>query len=265
MLTVGPNMFPGFHGLYYYIDNEGYHKYFYRIRNSLYFTTGNNNFNIIHENNFLRTYRRFPSFDIDLNGSKIFAIVIDTEIMLYQKGSNGQVRKLLNIPELSGQEDEYRNLEVDVLDVPDRNGNPLPLLLLLTATTIHNIMNDSELINHDELLRILNNMNDEQSISIDNTLFQQSYTALVSGLYGLEVKLPQYLIINNLKINFISFQQITDMLNQNQIEKYIIDPSLQVWAGNIGTQYRIFTFFAKDGRTYLVKSLYDKVNNRIYL
>jgi hypothetical protein len=267
MLTVAPNMFPGFQGLYYYIDNEGYHKYFSCIQNSLYYTTGHNNFNIIQDDNILRISRRFPSFDMDLNGSKIFAIVLGIEIMLYQKGSNGQFRKLFDIPEVSGQENEYRNLEVDIIDIPDRNGRPLPLIEPEPrfVQNVHSLINEYDTTNHDDILNILNNMNYEQSISIENTLFEQSYTALVSRLYGLDVKLPQYLIINDLKINFILFHEITDMLTQNQIEKYIIDPSLQPWAGTIGTQYRIFTFFAKNGMTYLVKALYNQASNQIYL
>jgi hypothetical protein len=51
-----------------------------------------------------------------------------------------------------------------------------------------------------------------------------SYETLIKQLYGLPIELSQYLIINGIRANFISFQEIANMLSKNQIERYIIDP-----------------------------------------
>ena len=74
-------------------------------------------------------------------------------------------------------------------------------------------------------------------------------------------ELPQFIIIHGLKVNFISFPDIGDMLSQNKIERYIIDPSLQYLIENSNT---IFTFFGKNGITYLVKGRYDPQTNQIF-
>ena len=267
MLTITPGMFPGFHGLFYRQNEDGYHEYFYHIHNSLYYTINTDQFNVVEsDNNILMESRRFPAFNIDLNGSYILAIVLDIELMLYQKDSDGQFRKLLRSPEISGEDDDiFRNIEVDIINVPDRDGHSLPLTPLKLAGDIHSIIESLMPDNHNDILRILNNMDNSRVLESVNPLFEQSCTALVSRLYGLEIKLPEYLILNGLKVNFISFQQISDMLSQGQIERYVIDSSLQPWAGTIGTEYRIFTFFAKYGMTYLVKARYDQATNQIYL
>ena len=108
---------------------------------------------------------------------------------------------------------------------------------------------------------------DERSstpINIGNDeLIRLSYESLIKQLYGIPVQLPEYLVINGLRANFVPFQQIGQMLSNNQIERYIIDPLLQPWAGPPGTEYRIFTFFGKNGVTYLVKARYNSQTNQI--
>ena len=101
-------------------------------------------------------------------------------------------------------------------------------------------------------------------------LQKQSYETLIKQLYKLPGAdaLPEFLIINGLRVSFISYEEITQMLNQNQIERYIIEPLLQPWAGKVGSldnepTNRILTMFAKNGMTYLVKAKYDPVNNSI--
>lgn len=96
-----------------------------------------------------------------------------------------------------------------------------------------------------------------------DTLFRESYETLIKQLYGLAVQLPEFLIINGIRANFVPFQVIGTMLQNNQIERYIIDPLLQPWAGSPGTEYRIFTFFGKNGVTYLVKARYNSQTNEI--
>ena len=98
----------------------------------------------------------------------------------------------------------------------------------------------------------------------NNEMIQQSYEILMKQLYGIPVQLPQYLVINGLRVNFVPFEQIGQMLSQNQIERYIIDPLLQPFAGPPGTEYRIFTFFGKNGVTYLVRAKYNPQTNQIF-
>lgn len=92
-------------------------------------------------------------------------------------------------------------------------------------------------------------------------LFKESYETLLKQLYGLLITMPEFLIVNGLKINFISFEQITQMLQNNQVERYIIDPILQPWAN---PPNKILTMFGNDGTTYLVKAKYDQASNQIY-
>ena len=91
-------------------------------------------------------------------------------------------------------------------------------------------------------------------------LAQLSYETLVKQLYGLPVELPQFLIVNDLRLEFIPFSQLSSI----QIERYIIEPLLQPWAGPPSTQNRIITIFGTNGMTYLVKALYDQATNRIF-
>jgi len=102
------------------------------------------------------------------------------------------------------------------------------------------------------------------SRSIPDNLIQLSYETLIKQLYGLPVELPDYLVINNIQNYFISFEQIQIMLSQNKIDRMIIDPLLQPWAGPPTSEYRILTFFGKDGLIYLVKAKYNSQTNEIF-
>ena len=97
-------------------------------------------------------------------------------------------------------------------------------------------------------------------VEAQQQLEQLSYETLVKQLYGLPVVLPEFLIVNDLKLKFIPFSQLSTI----QIEKYIIEPLLQPWAGPPNTQNRILTIFGKNGLTYLVKALYDQASGRIF-
>lgn len=93
-------------------------------------------------------------------------------------------------------------------------------------------------------------------------LLQMSYETLIKQLYGIPLEpypVPEYLIINGLKVNFIPFQNVTNL----QIERWIIDPVVQPWAGPPGTPNRIITIFTRNGLTYLVKARYDSVTNQV--
>lgn len=98
------------------------------------------------------------------------------------------------------------------------------------------------------------------SDQLPDQLPQQSYETLVKQLYGLPVVLPEFLIVNDLKLRFIPFSQLSTI----QIERYIIEPLLQPWAGPTNTQNRILTIFGTNGMTYLVKAKYDQATNQIF-
>ena len=83
---------------------------------------------------------------------------------------------------------------------------------------------------------------------------------LIKRLYNLPVDMPEFLIVNGLKLNFIPFSQVSSI----QIERYIIEPLLQPWAGPPNIQNRIITIFDKNGMTYLLKANYDPVSNQIF-
>ena len=111
----------------------------------------------------------------------------------------------------------------------------------------------------------LQSQNVTLSSSDNESLTQLSYQTLVKQLYGLPVEMPEFLIVNGLKVNFIPFSQVSSI----QIDRYIIEPLLQPWAGPPGLSIdnpgnRILTIFGKNGLTYLVKALYDPVNNKIF-
>lgn len=93
---------------------------------------------------------------------------------------------------------------------------------------------------------------------------KESYETFIQQLYGLPVKLPSTLVVNNVQIAVISFEQAKSMLRANKIERILLDPMLQPWAGLPSSPNRIMTLFAKDGRTYAVKVKYDLPHNAIF-
>ena len=94
----------------------------------------------------------------------------------------------------------------------------------------------------------------------EKELYQLSYETLTKQLYGLSVEIPEFLILNGLKVSFIPFSQ----LNTIQIDRYIIEPLLQPWAGPPSSPNRILTIFGKNGMTYLIKAKYDQTSSQIF-
>ena len=151
-------------------------------------------------------------------------------------------------------------------DIPDSSPN---LLITRDNHPVGHIIREplqDTVINSVETRPESHRRNVVQSNIFNNTsqstskLQEQSYITLLSQLYGLPVTLPEFLIVNDLKLQFIPFSQLSKI----QIERYIIEPLLQPWAGPPSTQNRIITIFGKNGMTYLVKALYDQVSNQIF-
>lgn len=107
----------------------------------------------------------------------------------------------------------------------------------------------------------------ESSVDLMNemgNLHKKSYEALVSQLYGFPVQLPEFLMMNGMRVNFISYDELTKI----QIERWIVDPILQSWSGPPvpynTVSNKIVTIFGKNGITYLSKVLLDPNTNKIF-
>ena len=103
-----------------------------------------------------------------------------------------------------------------------------------------------------------------QSLFQPSQIISDSYETLLRQLYGLVINLPQYLNVNGLNVGFISFQDVINLLQTGQTERWIIDPMLQPWAGHPNSPNKIITLFGNNGMTYLVKARYDAITNQIF-
>ena len=262
MLTVTPNMFLGFQGLYYEFRHPDEVGYYYLIDDVIY-NAEDFYLSDIPIDIFLEDTVMFPTFNIDPNGSQIIAIDINFQIGLYQKQANGQFIALLDSPEVYGEEQDGENLEVKILRVPSSDGREVPLEMFYWSTSmLHNNLDNFGVRSHDRVLNFLNNER-VNARPIPRNYIQQS-NIIIEEPYEILKKtykiLPDHLILNGLRVDVISFREIFDMLNQGQIERYIIDPLLQPWAQE---PYKIITLFNKNGMMYLVKAQYDQTTNRI--
>lgn len=89
-------------------------------------------------------------------------------------------------------------------------------------------------------------------------LMREAYETFLCQLYKLPINYTY------IPMNFISFPETQNLFNQKQIDRFEINPTLQIWAGNPHTQNRIITLHTKNGRTYLVKALYHPGTQQIY-
>lgn len=89
----------------------------------------------------------------------------------------------------------------------------------------------------------------------------ESYEMLLKQLYNLPIQST---------IQFIDFQRVTQMLNNQEITNYILDPIYQPWAGSLIEPLpnvpvnRIITLYHINGRKYMVKAMYNPHSGRIY-
>lgn len=80
----------------------------------------------------------------------------------------------------------------------------------------------------------------------------------LSQLYGI----PEYLVMNGIRIPFISFDQAATLLSTEQIIRWILNPLFQPYAGSPSSPNRIITLHNKNGHMYVVKARYQ--NGTIY-
>ena len=94
-------------------------------------------------------------------------------------------------------------------------------------------------------------------------LSREPYVTFLSQMYSIPIEQSYY------PMNFISFVEASSLLGQNLVEKYEVDPILQVWSGflqvsnNQEIRERIITLYLKNGNTYLVKALYNPITQQI--
>lgn len=264
MLTVAPNMFPGFQGLYYYIGSDPKPRFYYYINNKLYNVRSFYKMNL----DFSNYFKLMPSFTIDPTGSQIIAVSLSYQIMLYQKLQTGRFVPILSEPVTYGQldPDEEPEINVSILRVPDNNHKEINLgYFELSPSWIRSSIRDFDNTRNfaDVLYKLNNDRHDSFSVIFNPENYlecnQKDVYQILKDTYS---KLPDSLIINNLKVNILSFQEIADMLNKGLIERYIIDPLLQPY---VQPPYSILTFFAKNGVTYLSKVRYDQTHNQIFI
>jgi hypothetical protein len=200
---------------------------------------------------------------IDPNGSQILVLETSQALIYYQQLSNGE------FIDISPQQLELNNahyesihiLEVMLPEGEEINGvfQRLPLRIIDndTITRFKQYFRPLSDDNYSQMLAILNNAEP----IIEKSLEQLSYETYIKGISGVPIILPEYLIINGLKVNFIPFDQIRNI----QIDRYTIDPILQPW-GSVpyGAENKILTIFGKNGITYMVKARYDPVSNHIF-
>jgi hypothetical protein len=168
-------------------------------------------------------------------------------------------------------EREYPLLSIEAEEIIRRIGEEIAQRILNSPNSAFNqIMMWSDREGSLPTTGGLSSNRNTQEVEVESELFRRSYETLLKQLYGIPVELPEYIIINGLRVNFIPFTQIVGMLQRNEIERYTIDPLLQPWASipstsgaSPGTLYRIFTFFGKNGVTYLVKAKYNSQTNQI--
>lgn len=96
-------------------------------------------------------------------------------------------------------------------------------------------------------------------------LSREPYETFLSQMYGIPI--PQ----SYFPMNFISFIEASSLLQQNLVEKFEVDPILQVWSGvsqlsigNHETKERIITLYLKNGNNYLVKAIYNPITQQIF-
>jgi hypothetical protein len=104
------------------------------------------------------------------------------------------------------------------------------------------------------------NVHSDEPIGYDQNINAlQVYNNLINQLYESPILAKN----NNRTGDFISFSDAIDLISHNQIQSYIVDPTIQDLdvprPPNI-----IITLLSKDGHIYLVKAQYDQQTQQIF-
>ena len=230
-ITIAPNSWPGFSGLYYldtffdYIINDHAYDGYNLVQRSA----------AVDIDEILTDWDLVPPFNVDTHGSQILVLNMGDIYMFYQQQYNGQFVEL--IPRQSNVEISSR-INSNILKIPLPNGQlvletfafqelPLREIDELLMERIENEVDGIIPNNFDQILALLNAPELPESARLsetlsqsryiqpaqvtqvnENTLMRESYETLIKQLYGLPVDLPQYLIINGSRVNFVPFEKI---------------------------------------------------------
>ena len=162
---------------------------------------------------------------------------------------------------LTGFDQEWFNRLVDTMN---RGGS---LYDSVTGTRLGPVNLPNPEIAFTNVRRRLNfdeEMPEPEENSSTDSLFEESYTALLKRLYGLPVTLPESIVVHGLSTPFVSFEEVVRSFQNGAVQRYDIDPLLQPWAGPATDPHRIITLFYTDGRSALARVLWNPVTNEIF-
>ena len=80
------------------------------------------------------------------------------------------------------------------------------------------------------------------------------------------IPLPEYVVVNGVRVNLKTFDNVKRLIANEAITGHTIDPNLQVWVRvekNLLKRNRIVTLFGRDGMVYYVKAQYDPITQSI--
>ena len=277
-IILASNSWPGFQGFYSLFVDDHLSDFVYIINNIVYQAETLDKVSVysdlVNPNDITNNYELVPPLNIDPNGSQLLAIQMHDEPidLIYQQQSNGRFIELTN-----WGDDDFQHIinDVKILDAPLPNGIELNATFeRMSLRELNTDIVDELLMRRDRdetisLNGILELLNGSLEVRSSFELFNISYEMLLKRLYNLPIIEPEYLIINNIvllhnnntsRINFTSFQEISQMLVANQIERYVIDPLLQPFTN---PPNKVLTMYGKNGVTYLVKARYDQNSNQI--
>ena len=168
---------------------------------------------------------------------------------------------------------------------PDENAensrnsaSPSPLLatsrsrFTFSAVIGTNILLQNTFLTTADIIQLINNHFDDSTENIsspergEDTISRLALEALINQLYGLPVDIPPFLILNELRVPFIPFDQVGSMISNGEIEKYTLESIVQPWSRSPkeNNKNRIITLYGKNGLTYLVRAQYNQVTKQIF-
>lgn len=77
------------------------------------------------------------------------------------------------------------------------------------------------------------------------------------------VECPSQLKIGDKLVSIITFNEVKQKMANKEVEKILLDPSIQAYAGSHRSNNRMLTVYMKDKGMYLVRAEYDQNTNQI--
>lgn len=113
-----------------------------------------------------------------------------------------------------------------------------------------------------EQIRNRSASNEDNVLREDFSKLKNQMEALSRRLYKIyPVDLPEEIEIEGKMGKVVTVVKIKEKLDKGEIERMILDPLLQAYAGSHRGDNRLLTFYAKDGNIYHVRANYNVKNN----